>query len=103
MPAGCPNSCVAASAQQSPDHVSTMIRGLLYAIAHVPPCFTAQTPAVTDMRKRGLRQNAVHKAFRIERRKIVGSFAQAHQLDGHAQLLLHGDHDAALGRAIELG
>ena len=48
-------------------------------------------------------EDAVDETFRIERSEIVRAFAQADELDGHAELLLHGDDDAALGGAVELG
>ena len=51
----------------------------------------------------GLRKNAVYEAFGIERRQIVRALAKTHKLDRHAELLLHADHDAALGGTVKLG
>jgi predicted exporter len=42
----------------------------------------------------------VDERFRLERGQVVRPLAKAHQLDGNAKLPLHGDDDAALGRAI---
>ena len=48
-------------------------------------------------------QERVDESLGVEGGQVVGALPQAHELDGHAQLLLDGDHNPALGRAIELG
>ena len=48
-------------------------------------------------------QKRVDEGLRVERRQVVRALAEAHQLDRHTQLALHGDDDAALGRAVQLG
>ena len=42
-----------------------------------------------------------HDRARLERRKIVGAFTEADELDRNTQLLLHAEDDAALCRAVE--
>src|SRR5687768_5319861 len=39
----------------------------------------------------------------VERRDVIDAFASANQLHRKVELLLERDHDAALGRAVELG
>src|SRR5450759_5954661 len=48
-------------------------------------------------------QARVDECGRLERRQVVGTLAEADQLDGHAQLPLHRDDDPALGGPVELG
>ena len=50
-----------------------------------------------------LSRAARRRTPRLERRQVVGALAEADQLDRHAELALYGDHDAALGGAVELG
>src|SRR5690348_636889 len=47
-------------------------------------------------------QEGVDEARGLERRQVVGALAEAHELHRHPQLALHAEHDAALGRAVEL-
>src|ERR1700729_4208252 len=42
-------------------------------------------------------EDRVYERLGVERRQVVGPLAEADQLDGDAELALHGDHDAALG------
>src|SRR6266568_4085814 len=49
-----------------------------------------------------LSEHGVDKRQRLERRQVVRALAQPDQLDRHAELPLHGDHDAALGGAVQL-
>ena len=51
----------------------------------------------------GLAEQRVHERLRVEGRQVVGAFSEPDELDRHAQLALYGDHDAALGGAVELG
>ena len=48
-------------------------------------------------------EDRVHERVRVERRQVVGALTEADQLHRYAQLALHRDHDAALGRAVQLG
>ena len=48
-------------------------------------------------------EQRVDELLGIEVDEVVGALAQADQLDREAELALDGDHDAALGRAVELG
>ena len=48
-------------------------------------------------------EDRVHEHGRIEERQVVRAFAESDELDGHAELSLHRDDDAALGRSVELG
>src|SRR3954447_16013184 len=50
----------------------------------------------------GLAEQRVHEGLGLERSEVVGPLAEPDELDRHAQLALHGDDDAALGRAVEL-
>src|SRR5215472_13864580 len=50
-----------------------------------------------------LSEQSIDERSRVERRQVVWPFAQADELDRNAELALHRDHDAALGRAVELG
>ena len=53
-------------------------------------------------RPRTLTEQCVDERRGLERRKIVGTLAQPDEFDGHTQVLLHAEHDSALGRAVEL-
>ena len=46
-------------------------------------------------------QERVHERARVERGHVVGTLAEADQLDRDTELALDGDHDAALRRAVE--
>ena len=48
-------------------------------------------------------EDGVHERRRVERRQVVRALAEPDQLHRDAELALHGDHDAALGGAVELG
>src|SRR5690349_13183752 len=48
-------------------------------------------------------EDRVDEGFRLERREVVRTLTEADQLDGDAELALHGHDDAALGGAVELG
>src|SRR5262249_53365673 len=50
-----------------------------------------------------LTDDGINERGRVKRGQIVRPFAQADQLDRHAELALDGDDDAALGRPVELG
>ena len=49
-----------------------------------------------------LLEEGVDERLGLEGGQVVGPLPQADELDGHPELTLHGDHDAALGRAIQL-
>src|SRR6202021_1253117 len=51
----------------------------------------------------GSAEDGVHERGRVEWRQVIRALAEADQLDRHAELALHGDDDAALGGAVELG
>lgn len=42
-------------------------------------------------------EQGVNEGTGLEGRQVVGAFAQADELDGHTQLFLDSDHNAALG------
>src|ERR1700722_11764934 len=48
-------------------------------------------------------QDGVDEGGRLERGHVVGAFAEADQLDRHAQFPLDGDDNAALGGPVKLG
>src|ERR1700728_5441338 len=48
-------------------------------------------------------EDGVDERGRVERRQVIGTLAEPDQLHRDAELALHGDHDAALGRPVELG
>src|SRR6478735_8039082 len=70
-----------------------------------PSCFAGVNPLVagTPSTVQGLAQERVDERRRLERREVVGTFAQADKLDRHSQLLLNAENDAALGRAVQFG
>src|SRR5690606_5287888 len=47
-------------------------------------------------------KQAVDEPFGVKWRKVVRALTEAHELDGHTQRLLNGQHDAALGSAVHL-
>ena len=48
-------------------------------------------------------EQRIHKFFRIERQQIARFFPNPHITHRESQFTRDGDHDSALGRAIELG
>src|SRR4030095_2641864 len=50
-----------------------------------------------------LLQQSVNEDLRVKRRKIIGTFAAAEELDWTAQLPLYLDHNAALRRPVKFG
>ena len=51
---------------------------------------------------RGLLEEGGNEAVRVERFHVVDPFAEADELHRQAELLLDGEHRAALRRAVEL-
>src|SRR3954453_18457936 len=47
--------------------------------------------------------DGVDEGLGVEGREVVGTLAQADELDRHTELALDRDDDPALGRAVELG
>src|SRR6476620_1273535 len=74
--------------------------------AMAPSCL-ARGPAAEVCWRRvllgGVAEQRVDEDLGVEGRQVVGALAQADQLHRHAQLALDRDHDAALGRPVELG
>src|SRR5258706_381804 len=50
-----------------------------------------------------LADQSVHESGRVERREVIRTFAETDQLHRNSELLLYGDHDAALGRTVQFG
>jgi hypothetical protein len=48
-------------------------------------------------------EQRVDETVAFEQGQVLWLLAQAHVLDGQMELLADGDHDAALGRAVQLG
>jgi hypothetical protein len=46
-------------------------------------------------------QDGVDERARVKRGQVIGSLAEADELDGNPELPLDGDDDAALRRAVE--
>src|SRR5699024_9395306 len=63
---------------------------------------TSQVAALRRLRMRSVAEQPVDERLRLERREIVRSLPQPHELDGHTELTLDRDDDAALRGAVEL-
>src|SRR5215470_6519121 len=85
-------------APASPGDVSRADTDCFRPVNGQPPCYADVSPAGLP-----LANDRVDECRRLERGEIVGSFAQADQLDRHSQFPLDRDDDPALGRAVQLG
>src|SRR5450755_710584 len=47
--------------------------------------------------------NRINERFRVKWRQVVRALAEPDQFHRHAKFMLYRDHDAALGRSVELG
>src|SRR2546423_1388848 len=69
-------------------------------ISGISCCVTRSPPG--DPRLRVRAKQRVDELGRIERRKVIGTLAEADQLHRDTQAALHGDDDATRGRPVQL-
>src|SRR5690349_21354623 len=90
----------------SPMRTTVLVEPPRSGISGSVTCRTLLVPAALRVpRGRSLRlaDQSVHERGRVERREVVGALAEPDQLHRNSELLLYGDDDAALGRAVQLG